>query len=82
MNCENLMDDNMDKVIIRCYINQKSPNKSEVSVIYEDGIQERIWSFDPHKQTFDRGEFIGKTKIAAVFHCDRKRMSRNLHGVL
>ena len=82
MNHEDLIDPNLHKVIIRCYINQKSPNKNEICVIYEDGTQENIWSFDPHKQTFDRGEFIGKTKIAAVFHCDRKRVSRNLHGIL
>ena len=82
MNPNVFIDPNLHKTIVKCYINQKSYDKNEISVIYEDGVQERIWTFNPNKQNFERGEFIGKTKIAAVFHCDRKRISRKLHAVL
>lgn len=78
----NLIDPNLHKLIVRCYINHKSCDRNEISVIYEDGVQERLWTFNPNKHNFERGEFIGKTKIAAVFHCDRKQRSRNLHAVL
>lgn len=81
-NPNNLIDENLHKLIVKCYINQKTFDKSEISVIYEDGVQERLWTFNPSKQNFERGEIIGKTKIAAVFHCDRKRCSRNLHALL
>ena len=82
MSSDKLIDKNLHKKIVKCYINQKSYDKNEISVIYEDGVQERLWTFNPNKQNFERGEFIGKTKIAAVFHCDRKRLSRNLQGLL
>lgn len=81
-NPNNLIDDNLHKLIVKCYINQKAYDKNEISVIYEDGVQERLWTFNPTKQNFERGEFVGKTKIAAVFHCDRKPLSRNLHSLL
>jgi hypothetical protein len=82
LNSNNLIDKNLHKKIVKCYINQKSYDKNEISVIYEDGVQERLWTFNPNKQNFERGEFIGKTKIAAVFHCDRKQFSRNLQALL
>lgn len=82
MSSNNLIDENLHKLIVKCYINQKTFDKSEIFVIYEDGTKERLWTFNPNKQNFERGEFIGKTKIAAVFHCDRKRTSRNLQSVL
>ncbi len=77
MNQEDLLDDNLYKVISRCYINHIHPDMSEIFVIYTDGDREKIWTFDPLRHDYDRKEFIGKTKIAAVFHCDRK-CSRNM----
>jgi hypothetical protein len=63
----------MYNVISRCFINNKHPDVSEIFVIYEDGSRERIWSFNPSRYDFDHREFIGKTKIEAVFYCDRKK---------
>ena len=63
----------MYNVISRCFINNKRPDMSEIFVIYEDGSRERIWSFNPSRYDFDHREFIGKTKIEAVFYCDRKK---------
>lgn len=78
----NLVDPNLHKIIVRCYINQKAYDKNEILVIYEDGVKEKLWTFNPNKHNFERGEIIDKTKIAAVFYCDRKRHSRNLHALL
>lgn len=67
------MDTKMHNVISRCFINNKRPDMSEIFVIYEDGSRERIWSFNPSRYIFDHREFVGKTKIEAVFYCDRKK---------
>lgn len=67
------MDAKMYNVISRCFINNKRPDMSEIFVIYEDDSRERIWSFNPSRYDFDHREFIGKTKIEAVFYCDRKK---------
>ena len=67
-----LLDKNMDKVIDRCFINNRHPNLSEVYVIYADESRETIWSFNPMRYHFVKHEFIGKTKLEAVFYCDRK----------
>lgn len=67
-----MIDDKMYNVISKCFINSKHYNVSEVFVIYEDGSRERIWTFNPSKCDFNHREFIGKTKIEAVFYCDRK----------
>ena len=32
----------------------------------------KIWAFNPTRYIFDYGDFVGKTKIEAVFYCDRK----------
>ena len=72
MNQQNLLDENLYKVIDRCFINNKHPYLSEVFVIYADESRETIWSFNPMRYHFTRQEFIGKTKIEAVFYCDRK----------
>lgn len=77
-----LVDMNLYKRIDKCFINRKDLTKAEVFAIYEDGSREVIWTFNPGKHDFESREFIGKTKIAAVFHCDRKFISRNFHGVL
>ena len=72
MTPENLLDANLYKVIEKCFINNRRPDLSEIFVIYVDDSRERIWSFNPLRYDFDHREFIGKTKIEAVFYCDRK----------
>jgi hypothetical protein len=72
MDQQELLDVNLYKTIARCYINNRRPDTSEIHVIYTDDIKETIWTFDPMRYNFDRQEFIGKTKIEAVFYCDRK----------
>lgn len=67
-----LLDPNLYKTISKCYINKKRPDRHEVHVIYTDNTKETIWTFNPMRHDFDHCEFVGKTKIDAVFHCDRK----------
>ena len=66
-----LLDVNLYKVISKCFINKTRPDASEIFVIYADDTRETIWSFNPQRYDFDHREFIGKTKIEAVFYCDR-----------
>lgn len=68
----NLVDPNLYNVISKCYITNKRQNLAEIFVIYIDGARERIWTFNPMKYMFDYQTFLGKTKIEAVFYCDRK----------
>lgn len=70
---KDLVDNNLYSVIKTCSIHKKSPGILEILVTYENGDKERIWTFDSGKHSFDYREFIGKTKIEAVFYCDRKR---------
>lgn len=70
---EQYLDPNLYKVIDSCFVNNRRPELSEIFVIYVDGSRERIWSFDPMRYEFDHREFLGKTKIEAVFYCDRKK---------
>lgn len=78
---KSLLDRNMDKVIAKCFVNQKGRFKNEVYVIYEDGAREVIHSYNPTKFEFDYSEFIGKTKLEAVFYCDRKPSeTENVYG--
>ena len=72
MNLHNLLDPNMDKIIVRCYINNRRPDMTEIHVIYADGTRENIWTYDPSRYDFDRSEIVAKTKLEAVFYCDRK----------
>lgn len=67
------MDDNLYKIIARCFINQRRPDSSEIFVIYEDDTREKIWTFNPMKYDFSRRDFVGRTKIEAIFYCDRKK---------
>lgn len=67
-----LLDKNLYKVISKCFINNKRSDSSEIHVIYADGAKETIWTFNPMRYDFDRHEFVGMTKIEAVFYCDRK----------
>lgn len=73
MGSNELTDNNLFKTISKCFVNNKRPDVSEVFVIYEDSTRERIWTFNPTKYNFDHREFVGKTKIEAVFYCDRKK---------
>ena len=72
MDQRDLLDINLYKAITRCYINNKQPDRSEIFVIYADDCRENIWTFNPMRYDFERQEFIGMTKIEAVFYCDRK----------
>lgn len=72
INQTELVDPNLYKEISKCFINNKRSNLSEIVVIYDDDIRERIWSFNPKKFDFDFNKFIGMTKIEAVFYCDKK----------
>lgn len=69
---QDLLDVNLYKVITKCYINNKRPDASEIFVVYADDTKEKIWTFNPMRYGFSYHEFIGKTKIEAVFYCDRK----------
>lgn len=77
MNQNYLLDPHLYKTISKCYIHRKRPDKNEISVMYTDGSQERVWTYNPMRYDFEYGEFLGMTKIEAVFHCDRKE-PRNL----
>lgn len=72
MNQRDLVDKSLYNVISKCFINNKRPDVTEIFVIYMDGTRERIWTFNPMVYDFNHHEFIGKTKIEAVFYCDRK----------
>lgn len=72
MDQRDLLDENLYKVITRCYINNRRSDVSEIHVIYTDEVKETIWTFNPMRHDFARQDFIGKTKIEAVFYCDRK----------
>lgn len=78
---ESLLDKNMDKKIRKCFINEQGRYRREVFVIYEDGCREGIHHFNPTKYEFVDTEFIGKTKLEAVFHCYLKKpMSSGFEG--
>ena len=72
MNQQELLDENLYKVISKCFINNRRPDASEIHVIYTDDSRENIWTFNPLRYEFTNREFVGMTKIEAVFHCDRK----------
>lgn len=67
-----LVDKNLYKVISKCFINNIRADLSGIHVIYADDTKETIWTFNPMRYEFDRSEFVGMTKIEAVFYCDRK----------
>lgn len=73
MDLNEISDENLFSIISRCFINNKRIDKSEIFVIYENGARERIWTFNPVRYDFDHREFIGMSKIEAVFHCDRRK---------
>ena len=77
MNQNYLLDPHLYKTISKCYIHKKRPDKNEISVMYTDGGQERVWTYNPMRYDFDYREFLGMTKVEAVFYCDRKE-PRNL----
>lgn len=72
MNQQRLLDPNLHKIISRCYINKRRPDRYEIFVVYADGARESIWTYSPTRYDFEHYEFIGKNKLEAVFHCDRK----------
>lgn len=72
MDQQTLLDANLYKTISKCFINKKQADASEIFVIYADDTRETIWTYNPMRYDFSHREFIGKTKIEAVFYCDRK----------
>ena len=72
MSQNELLDPHLHKVISKCYIHRRRTDKSEISVVYTDGARETIWTYNPLRHDFDYGEFLGMTKIQAVFYCDRR----------
>ena len=70
---ESLLDKNMDKKIKRCFINEQGRFKREIFVIYEDGSREGIHHFNPTKYDFVDSEFIGLTKLQALYRCDNRK---------
>jgi hypothetical protein len=67
-----LLDPNLYELIVQCVLYKRSSNDTEIIVTYENGERERIWTFDRNRYSFNYREFIGMTKIQAVFYCDRK----------
>ena len=68
-----LVDKNLHSIISKCFINSRRSGLSEVFVIYTNGDRERIWTYNNLRYDFDHRDFIGKTKIEAVFYCDKKK---------
>lgn len=69
---KNLLDKNMDKRIVKCYICNQGRFKNRISVTYSDKNTEIIFTYNPAIFHFESGEIVGKTKLEAVFYCDRK----------
>jgi hypothetical protein len=77
-NQNGLIDRNLYEVIINCRFKHKRIGKTEfveIFVLYENGREERIWTYNTAKYSFDPLDFIGMTKIEAIFYCDRKKLS-------
>ena len=67
-----LLDNNLYKIITDCHIHSLGKGVMQITVTYADGERERIWTYNQNKYMFDESDFIGRTKIEAVFYCDRK----------
>lgn len=78
INDEILLDVNLYEVIIYCVLQKKSASSTEIVVTYENGAKERIWTYNHNRYSFDHHDFIGMTKLEAVFYCDRRK-SRTLY---
>lgn len=76
MNHRQLLDNNLYEVIDKCTIRNRTKDISEIIVTYTNGNQERIWTYNNNRYYYDKYDFIGKTKIEAIFHCDRQRPYR------
>lgn len=68
-----LLDENLHEVIIDCSIKRTAGNIAQITVMYENGKRERIWTFNPTRYSFEYMDFIGMSKIEAVFYCDRRK---------
>ena len=76
-NQNELLDPNLYELIVQCVLQKITSTETEVIVTYENGDTERIWTFNPVRYSFNYREFIGMTKIQAVFYCDRKPPRRS-----
>ena len=72
-NQNEIIDDNLYETIIDCNIKRVSSRLAQITVMYENGVKERIWTFNYSRYNFDYIDFIGMTKIEAIFYCDRKK---------
>ena len=77
MNQRELLDFNLYSLITNCVLQKRSSVDTEIIVTYENGEKERIWTFDPKRYSFNYRDFVGMTKIQAVFYCDRKQPRRS-----
>ena len=77
MSQNELLDPHLYKAISKCYIHKRRTDKSEISVVYTDGVKETVWTYNPMRYDFEYRDFLGMTKIEAVFYCDRME-PRNL----
>ena len=75
----NLLDPNMDKRIGQCFINEHKFKRfyKQIFVIYEDRSRENIYTYDSRKFDFDHKWFVGRSKLEALFICDRVCNSKN-----
>lgn len=73
----NLLDENMNKKIARCFINEVRRSVNKIHVIYEDGSRENIWTYNPYQYDFNHNVFIGMDKLQAVYYCDNKKSIRH-----
>lgn len=72
-NYTELLDTNLYEVIADCTIKCKKMGVAEIVVEYANGTKERIWTYNTKRHAFNNLDFIGMTKIEAIFFCDRKR---------
>lgn len=67
-----LLDPNMEKRIAPCDIAQSGYRRNEITVTYSDRTREVIWHYNPSRFEYEAKDFIGMTKLEAVFYCDQK----------
>ena len=72
-NYTELLDTNLYEVIIDCQLQHRKAGISEIIVRYENGVKERIWTYNSKRYAFNYLDFIGMTKLEAIFFCDRMR---------
>ena len=67
-----LWDRNIFCRIAKCFITNKNSRRNEISVTYKNGYREYLASYDPTEYEFNFYDFVGMSKIEALFYIDRK----------